>query len=216
MNHSLFIRSFMPLLLPSGIHRLSCVCFSLLALSYLTACSPTGMAVGAAATGAVLASQERGIEASFADNSIRVAINEKWFREDLKLYQDVELQILEGRVLLTGQVKDVETRITAVTLAWQTDGVVEVINEIKIHGDPELLDRGRDSLIYRQLLSTLLLDSEVESINYSLNVVGQTVYFLGIAQNQRELDRVIAHAKDQNYVRRVVSYVRLKDTKTSG
>ena len=145
-----------------------------------------------------------------SDNAIRFSVNEKWFRRDLTLYQDVELQVLEGRVLLTGQVRDVETRILAVNLAWQTDGVKEVINEIQVHPVKELLDRGRDSLIYRQLTATLLLDSAVQSINYSLNVVGQTVYFLGIAQDQRELDRVIAHAKNQNYVRRVVSYVRLK------
>jgi|TARA_R110002072_G_scaffold12038_2_gene52990 osmotically-inducible protein OsmY len=183
---------------------------SLLLLASLSGCTPAGVVVGAAATGGILASQERGLTASLSDNAIRFSVNEKWFRRDLTLYQDVELQVLEGRVLLTGQVRDVETRILAVNLAWQTDGVKEVINEIQVHPVKELLDRGRDSLIYRQLTATLLLDSAVQSINYSLNVVGQTVYFLGIAQDQRELDRVIAHAKNQNYVRRVVSYVRLK------
>ncbi len=42
-------------------------------------------------------------------------------------------------------------------------------------------------------------------------MVNQNVYLIGVAQDQAELDRVMAHAKDVQYVRRVVNYVRLKD-----
>ena len=34
---------------------------------------------------------------------------------------------------------------------------------------------------------------------------------IGIAQNKEELDRVISHARNIEYVRKVVSHVRLKD-----
>jgi osmotically-inducible protein OsmY len=34
---------------------------------------------------------------------------------------------------------------------------------------------------------------------------------MGVAQSQAEIDRVIGHAKNISYVRRVVNYVRVKD-----
>ena len=37
-----------------------------------------------------------------------------------------------------------------------------------------------------------------------------TVYLMGIAQNQAELNRVKNHARGLDYVRRVISHVRLK------
>ena len=41
-------------------------------------------------------------------------------------------------------------------------------------------------------------------------MVNGIVYLIGIAQNQKELDRVIAHARDINYVRNIISHVRVK------
>ena len=37
---------------------------------------------------------------------------------------------------------------------------------------------------------------------------------MGVARTQAELDRVIGHAKDIAHVRRVVSYILLKDDRT--
>jgi osmotically-inducible protein OsmY len=45
--------------------------------------------------------------------------------------------------------------------------------------------------------------------------VNGTVYVMGIAQSQAEVDRVRDHARQLAYVRRVVSYVRVKDSKPS-
>ena len=51
----------------------------------------------------------------------------------------------------------------------------------------------------------------MQSINYSVETVDGTVYLMGIAQNGSELQRVQDHARNLAYVRKVVSYVRLKD-----
>ena len=48
------------------------------------------------------------------------------------------------------------------------------------------------------------------AINYSVETVNGTIYLIGIAQNQEELDRVIAHARTIEYVRKVVDHVRVK------
>jgi osmotically-inducible protein OsmY len=54
------------------------------------------------------------------------------------------------------------------------------------------------------------MDASVRSINYSIDVVGGTVYLMGIARSQAELDRVLNHARNLPYVKQVVNYVLLK------
>lgn len=177
----------------------------------LSACSPVGMVAGAGAGAGIAASQERGFKGAMDDQAIRLDINHLWFQESMALYRDVNLQVQEGRVLLTGTVPDEETRLRAVALAWQADGVREVINEIEVAEDGSLADAAQDRLISAKLKSRLLADADVDSINYSIETVDGAIYLIGIARSQAELDRVIAYARDIPYVRRVVNYVRVKD-----
>ena len=174
-------------------------------------CSPVGVLVGVGASAGVAAAQERGFQGAMNDTEIRLQINDLWFKESLSLYSDVSLQVQEGRVLLTGNVPDPDTRLNAVRLAWQATGVREVINEIEVKDESSLTDSAQDAWIVTQLKTKLLFDSEVSSINYSIEAVNQVIYLMGVAQNQAELDRVIGHAKNISYVRRVVSYMRVKD-----
>jgi osmotically-inducible protein OsmY len=174
----------------------------------LGGCAP--FVVGAGASAGVAASQERGFQGAMNDTEIRLNINDLWFKESLSLYSDVNLQVQEGKVLLTGNVPDPETRLNAVRLAWQVNGVREVINEIEVKDKSSLSDSAQDIWISTQLKAKLLVDSEVSSINYSIETVNQVVYLMGVAQSQAELDRVIGHAKNISYVRRVVNYVRIK------
>jgi len=60
------------------------------------------------------------------------------------------------------------------------------------------------------LQTLLLFDKDVKNVNYVVDVVGGVVYVLGLAQDQSEMDRVIAQAKDITGVKRVVSHVLLK------
>ena len=57
----------------------------------------------------------------------------------------------------------------------------------------------------------LLLEKNILSLNYSIEVVNGVVYLIGIAQNQKELDAVIKISKKTYGVTSVISYVRLKD-----
>jgi osmotically-inducible protein OsmY len=175
----------------------------------LSGCAP--FVVGAGASAGVAAAQERGFKGAMNDTEIRLHINDLWLKESLSLYSKINLQVQEGKVLLTGNVPDPETRLNAVRLAWQANGVREVINEIEVQDKSSLTDSAQDIWIATQLKTKLLVDSEVSSINYSIETVNQVVYLMGVAQSQAEIDRVIGHAKNISYVRRVVNYVRVKD-----
>jgi osmotically-inducible protein OsmY len=180
----------------------------------VSACAPVmlaGAGATAGATAGVAATQERGAKVVLSDARIRDDINDLWFQKSRELYSSINLQVQEARVLLSGSVADPQNRVDAVRLVWQVKGVKEVINEIEIKDDSSLSDWFTDVKIGTELRNKLRFDKAVSSTNYSVEVVNQNVYLIGVAQDQAELDRVIAHAKDVQYVRRVVNYVRLKD-----
>ena len=172
------------------------------------ACAP--LLVGTGAAVGVTATQERGVKGALDDQAIRLDINDRWFKDHHSAYSDINLQVQEGRVLLTGSVEDPELRVKAVRLAWQANGVREVINEIEVRDSESLSDAAQDTWISTRLRTRLIGDAEIQSRNYSIETVNGTVYLIGIAQNQGELDRVVAHARNVSYVKRVVDYVRVK------
>ena len=174
-------------------------------------CTVWGPAAGAGAVGVTASQTEKGFGRSMSDTEIRIAINDKWLQADEEMFRKVNLQVQEGRVLLTGNVRLPEQRVEAVRLCWQVPGVREVINEIEVSDKSGLGNLARDTWISTELRSTILFDSAVSSINYSIETVNQVIYLMGVAQSQEELDRVVGHAKDIAYVRGVVSYVLLKD-----
>jgi osmotically-inducible protein OsmY len=168
-------------------------------------------AVGAGATAGVAASQERGVKGATNDTAIRAEINHYWLQKDEKLFLNCNLQIHEGRVLVTGAVKDADTRAEAIQLAWKAKGVREVINEVEVTNEGGVGAYARDTAIVTELRSKLLFAKDVDSVNYSIESVNGTVYLLGVAQNQAELDKALNIARNVSYVRRVVSHVLLKD-----
>ena len=197
----------------SGLRTLALLC--LLGLTpALSGC--VGAAVGAGAAVGVAAAQDKGISGAATDIRIRTEINALWLKEDEDLLHDIELQVQEGRVLLSGVTPDPEVRLNAVRLSWQVDGVVEVINEIQVSDKSGFTDYARDTLISSELRSTLLLDKEVSSLNYSIETVNQTIFLMGVAQNQDELNRVVDHARNIEYVRGVRNYVRVKTPEDEG
>lgn len=166
--------------------------------------------VGAGGAVGMGAAEERGLEGAVDDTKIRTAINGLWIDKDFTLFREVTLTVNEGRVMLTGSVEKPETRIEAARLAWQAAGVREVIDEIQVTDQSGFTSSVQDGWIANKLRTKLMFDSDVKNINYTVDVVNGVVYLMGIAQDQQELDRVIANARDIADVKRVVNHVLLK------
>lgn len=184
---------------------------AVLFLFALAGCTPVGVVVGAGATAGNAVAEEREVSEVVDDTAIQLRINRLWLDTDPDLLARLSTTVNEGRVLVTGTVSDPEQRVTAVRLVWQVDGVREVINEVEIADSEGIVGFGRDAAITTQLRSRIVFDTAVRSINYNIDTTGGVVYLMGIAQDQAEADRVIAHARQIPYVTRIVSYVRLKD-----
>lgn len=183
----------------------------LLGAGLLAACDPITLGLGAGATVGVAATEERGIEGAADDLKIRASINNLWFQQDNEMFRKVSLDVHEGRVLLTGTVQKPEQRVDAVRLSWQAPGVREVLDEIQVTDKSGLSDYGRDVVIATNLRTRIMFDKSIKNVNYSVDVVNGVVYLMGVAQDEGELDRVIAHARDISNVQRVVNHVVMKN-----
>lgn len=190
--------------------------FTLLsALLLLSGCVP--LAIGAGTESAVVVAQERSVGNAVDDAGILLKIKNLYAEHDYKdLLANVEIKVVEGRVLLTGNVDKPQSQVEAVRLAWMVNGVREVINEIQSSDRSGIWNYTRDVWISTQIRSRLLITKDLRSVNYSVLTVNQTVYLMGIAQDQSELDRATHVASTTPYVDRVVSYVRLKDDPARG
>lgn len=174
----------------------------------LSGCVP--LVAGAGGAAMVGAAQERGLEQAVDDNEIAFEINRKLLAKDSSLYRGVSTQVRKGRVLLTGTVPKAEDRIAVTRIVWSIGGVKEVINELNVGENGSFAQSMSDTSISTKLRTRLLGDKNVSSINYSIETVRGTVYLMGTALSQAELDRVVAHARDISGVRNVVSYVEVK------
>lgn len=183
----------------------------LLSTILLGACSPIGI-VGAAGVGlGAAATREGGISGTLSDTRIHAEVADKLFKYDLGTFSKVGVTVEEGRVLLSGVVQNPEDRVEAVRAAWQVRGVRQVINEIKVANSEGISGFVRDAWITTRLRTALTFDDFVQNLNYSIDTVQGTVYLMGVAQTQAELDRALRLARTIPGVKGVVSYVNTRE-----
>ena len=192
--------------------RFLIILFLLGAAALSAACTPVGIVMGAGAVAGTTAMQERGFEQAVEDKGIELSIRKRVIDADFQTFQRIGVSVVEGRVLLTGLVPKPEDRVKVIESTWKTEGVVEVINEVLVGDDVGFFDTGFDLKIEKALELALTLDNQIKAVNYIPDSVAGTLFLIGIAQSQAELDRVLAHAREVERVRRVVSYIQLKDS----
>lgn len=142
-----------------------------------------------------------------SDRQVRDDILRRWREVDLG--GGIDVSVTRRKAVLTGRLPSPDRRAEAVKLAWQADGVDEVVNEIQVDNKSGLSDEAGDAVITARLRSALLFDEDIESARYTIDTVNGTVYLTGKARSQRELDKVLAYAREVPRVRRVVNHVQL-------
>ena len=155
--------------------------------------------------------EERSFNNYVEDTIILAQLKNEYFSNNENIFFQVSVDVIEGRIMLTGAVEQIDERIEATKLAWGIKGVNEVINEIQISNDEGILDYADDLVMKTKINAKLLLEKNILNLNYSVEVVNGIVYLIGIAQDQKELDAVTEISKNTYGVINVISYVRLKD-----
>jgi len=187
---------------------------SIFLLIFATSCVET-VIVGSVG-GAVVATREKTLQNMRTDLSIFVTLEADFITHKLKLPDNyIDCMVNEGRVLLVGNVNEEEKSKLAEELTWKALGVKEVMNEIKISEEKlsarKIMRLLGDYLVTAAVETKLLLARDVVWPNYKITTIAGTVYLLGIAQNDFEMQRVLTVVSKIRGVESVVNHVMLKD-----
>ncbi len=175
----------------------------------LSGCVNAAIGIGTAAVAAT--STEKGLSTSVSDSVIKAKLYDSFLRQDETLFTNIDVSVNDGAVLLTGKISNREEKITATRLSWEIRGVREVINEIQLSSSNSLKSTAKDLAASAQLRAALIGDSEISSLNFSIDVVNGIVYLSGVAGTKEERERVVAHAQELKFAKQVISYIILVD-----
>jgi osmotically-inducible protein OsmY len=160
----------------------------------------------------------RGVTIGFDPRTVGMQIDDTLMQKSLvarltltekKYFLYIQVEILDGRIFLTGKVDEPEEKIKITKMAWETKGVRSVKNAIEIKGQSNFRSVGKDVLITTQLRTALLLNKLVKSGNYTLETINKTIYIFGIAMNNEEKKEVINEAKKIYDVKEVIPTIYL-------
>ena len=165
---------------------------------------------GTAVKVATVSQEERSIGEFVDDAIIKTVIKNTYFDQSENLFFNIDVEVSQGRVLLTGTVDNIDLKIEATRIAWGIKGVKTVINEIQISNSDSILNFADDLVISTKILGKLMLEEEVNSLNYNVETVNKLVYIIGIAKTEKERDLVLGIAKDVYGVEEVINYINIK------
>jgi osmotically-inducible protein OsmY len=166
--------------------------------------------LGAAAGGGYAAAQERGVNGTFDDIGLKNQVDQSLLRTNPALQEAINTTVYDGRVLLTGRVTAPEMKAAADRAAGTTPGVRALYNEVEVAPSEGVWDSAADAWITARVRSELIVDADVRSGNYTIDTENGSVYLIGSARSQSELDRATRIARYVPGVKRVVSYVELR------
>jgi len=173
---------------------------------------PVAIVGGLAAAGGAgyAANQERGVNGTVDDLTIKTNIQNAWLQTNPLMQRDFTITVYEGRTLLTGTSPNPELKAQAAQVASQIPGVRAIYNEIEVAPSESAWASVKDTWISSQIRSNIVFASQVRSVNYTIDTVNVSVYVIGSARSQAELDRVTEAARNVPDVKRVVSYVEIR------
>ncbi len=173
-----------------------------------------GALVGVSTAAIAASSTEKGFSTAVSDTVIKTKTADLYLQKDVDLFEAVSISVNDGSVLLTGNIETFEKKLLATQLAWEVNGVREVINEVSVAESKGIKDIAKDLAAAAELRAKLITDGDVSSLNYTIDVVNGTVYLSGIARSDDEREKVITHARGLRYAKKVVDYTVLsRDTR---
>ena len=162
--------------------------------------------VAAAGGAGYEAAQERGVNGAYDDINLTAAINNHLNNQ----YGNITTTVYAGKVLLTGSSPSPQAKAQAEQIARSTPGVRALYDEIQVGPIEDAGGLANDTWISTRVRSDLVFDANIRSGNYTIETDRGSVYVMGSARSQAELDDVTQHARYVPGVQRVVSYAEVR------
>jgi osmotically-inducible protein OsmY len=164
---------------------------------------------GVFGTGVSIALDPRSIGTQIDDSIMQKNLVARLSLKEKKYFLALKVKTLDGRIFLTGKVDDPEEKLHITKLAWETDGVRSVKNDIKIKEGFNFKQSAKDLLITSQLRTALILNKNIKSMNYNIDTYKKKIFIYGIALTSSEKEKVIDEAKQILDVEKVIASILL-------
>ena len=163
--------------------------------------------VGVIKTGVQISSDPRTFGTIVDDNIIEKAFKIKITQLENKYFLKIKGKSLDGRFFIKGEVNSIDEKILMTKLAWETNGVRSVQNNLAVKDETTWRDKAQDILITSQLKVALVGNKNIKSGNFQVTTVNQNLYVFGIARNEDERKIVMNEANKINDVNEVISSI---------
>ena len=160
-------------------------------------------------TGVSIATDPRTIGTQIDDSIMQKNLSTRIILMNKDYFLAVKTKVLDGRIFLTGKVDNPEEKLKLTKLAWETQGVRSVRNDIKIKEEFNFKQSATDILITSQLTTALILNKNIKATNYQIDTYKKKIYVYGIALTPEEKDLVISEAKEILDVEDVIASILL-------
>ena len=191
--------------------KLTLLFVSLILLMINIGCSPVGVLASGSGATMVVAEGDRSLGTVVDDATIKLNLSAKFLKSENRLFLDVNSNVTEGRVLLTGLVDTQEIRIEAVRKVWEINGVREVVNEIEVGNKTTLKEYMNDLWINTQVKSLAARTIGLRSFSYNFETIKGKVYIAGITSRPEQLQAIVESTKTIKGVKEIVNYVVIKE-----
>ena len=162
-------------------------------------------------TGVSVALDPRSLGTQIDDSIMQKNLSARLVIMDKKYFLSIKSKVLDGRIFLTGKVDNPEEKLKITKLAWETEGVRSVRNDIKIKEKFNFQQSAKDILITSQLRTALILNKEIKATNYQIDTYKKKIYVYGIALTPDEKELVVNEAKEILDVEDVIASILLVD-----
>ena len=181
---------------------------SLLLILFLTSCT----SVGKFGAGVDITFDPRTIGMQIDDTIMQKSLLARLALTDKKYFISVQVEILDGRIFLSGKVDNPEEKLQLTKLAWETKGARSVKNDIKIKEEFNFKQSAKDLLITSQLRAALIFNEQIKATNYQIDTYKKYIYIYGIATTAEERKAVISEAKEIFDVEDVIASIVLVES----
>ena len=162
-------------------------------------------------TGVSVAVDPRSIGTQIDDSIMHKSLSTRIILQDKNYFLSIKTKVLDGRIFLTGKVADPEEKLKLTKIAWETQGVRSVRNDIKIKEEFNFKQSAKDLLISSQLRTALILNKSIKATNYQIDTYKKKIYIYGIAISSEEKELVLKEANEILDVEDVVASIILVD-----
>ena len=179
-------------------------------LIFLIASSCVGSgSKGVFGTGVSIAFDPRSLGTQIDDSIMQKNLITRLTLKEKSYFLKIKTKVLDGRIFLTGNVDGSEEKLQITKLAWETEGVRSVRNDIKIKEKFNFKRSAKDALITSQLKTAMIFSKNIKASNYNVDTYKKKIYIYGIALTSDEKKEVIDEAKQILDVENVIASILL-------